>query len=173
MKLQPFEAKFEKGQYFRHVDGGYYQFDKSIYFADDQNELVVYRHVWPFEPSDWGRKAHEFLAKFKPISEVEFLKVSSQSEEQRLALQAEITQSKQKRRDKKHAKSVTYDEAVDMLKITTRDDVVHEIPCHLVHQLAEISHEILAQMEVVFDGAAIRVGQDNISTETFLALKTC
>jgi hypothetical protein len=173
MKLQPFQAKFTHGQYFRHIDGGYYQFDKSIYFADDQNELIVYRHVWPFEPSEWGRRVSEFLKNFKPIDEAEFLSVSSQSEEERIKLQEAIAQSKQTRRNKKLAKEIQYDESRDLVILTTKDGVSHEIPCALIHDLTEVSHDILKQMQIVFDGVAIRVGENDIGTENLLALKTC
>lgn len=51
MKLQKLQADYPEGQLFRHIDGGYYQFEKSVYFADDQDELVIYKHLWPFEVS--------------------------------------------------------------------------------------------------------------------------
>ena len=67
MNLPPLNAPYAPGQLFRHMDGGYYEYDKSVLFADDQDELVIYKHVWPFEESTWARRYSEFKARFTPI----------------------------------------------------------------------------------------------------------
>ena len=66
--------KFKKGQIFQHIDGGFYQFEKSVLFADDGDELVIYAHIWPFPRIESARRAKEFLAKFKPIMPEELAK---------------------------------------------------------------------------------------------------
>lgn len=62
---------FPSGQLFQHVDGGFYQFEKSVRFADDDDELVVYAHIWPFPHSEAARRVNEFLEKFRPIEKIE------------------------------------------------------------------------------------------------------
>ena len=98
MVLPELKVNFKAGQLFRHTDGGYYQYQKSVYFADDQAELVIYEHIWPFERSEWARRAHEFMAKFSPISESD---LELAQKEPREKLQEQITQTRNARRAKK------------------------------------------------------------------------
>lgn len=63
-----FTVDYPSGQIFQHIYGGFYQFEHSVWLNDD--ELAVYKHIWPFEVSDLtARHAEEFLAKFNPVSE--------------------------------------------------------------------------------------------------------
>jgi hypothetical protein len=70
--VKPLLANYTPGQLMRHMDGGYYQFEKSVLFADDQDELVIYKHLWPFEQSDWARRYSEFKDRFTPITQEDF-----------------------------------------------------------------------------------------------------
>lgn len=60
---------YVKGQLFQHIDGGFYQFEKSVLFADDNDELIVYDHIWPFPVMSSARRAVEFSEKFTPVTE--------------------------------------------------------------------------------------------------------
>lgn len=57
----------------RHTDGGYYRVVTMARHTDDQTPLVVYQHLWPFEPvgEPWARPAHEWPSRFVPVSEDE------------------------------------------------------------------------------------------------------
>jgi hypothetical protein len=56
-------------EFFRHVDGGLYRFVAYARSADTAGEVVVYEHLWPFEPGLWVRERKEFEARFAPIDE--------------------------------------------------------------------------------------------------------
>jgi hypothetical protein len=58
--VKPLLANYTPGQLMRHMDGGYYQFEKSVLFADDQDELVIYKHY------------SEFKDRFTPITQEDF-----------------------------------------------------------------------------------------------------
>jgi len=98
MNLPILKADYERGQLMRHVDGGYYQYEKSVLFADDQDELVIYKHLWPFEESDWARRYSEFKEKFTPITLEDFNQAKQIDRE---TLQKQIAESKANRRNAK------------------------------------------------------------------------
>jgi hypothetical protein len=57
------------GQLVRHQDGGIYRYHSTARHTDDQRELVVYEHVWPFATGQvWARPANEWPSRFTPIS---------------------------------------------------------------------------------------------------------
>lgn len=99
MHLPELKANYSPGQYFRHIDGGYYQYEKSVFFADDQDELVIYKHLWPFDESTWARRYSEFKDKFTPVSVEDFNKARQMD---RLTLQKLIQHTKANRRAKKN-----------------------------------------------------------------------
>lgn len=98
MHLPDLKATYMPGQLFRHIDGGYYIFEKSVLFADDQDELVIYKHLWPFEESGWARRYSEFKEKFSPISFEDFQKAKQMD---RLTLQKLIEHTRTVRRNAK------------------------------------------------------------------------
>lgn len=63
--------------------------------ADDGSEVVVYEHLWPFEPSVWVRNKAEFLQRFRETSEAACQEAMQQDQE--LARQA-VQQAKAARR---------------------------------------------------------------------------
>lgn len=65
VKLPELTTKYKHGQLFRHVDGGFYRFDRMVYSSTDQSQKVIYDHVWPFEASGWERPIAEFEKNFK------------------------------------------------------------------------------------------------------------
>ncbi|KWT98015.1 MULTISPECIES: DUF1653 domain-containing protein [unclassified Variovorax] len=81
--------------YFRHTDGGIYALTCFGKHTEDASNVVVYRHVWPFEPDTWVRPASEWLSRFKHIPEAEVIKALKGDRE---AAQAAITAAKAKRR---------------------------------------------------------------------------
>lgn len=95
MELKPLLCTYDSGQLLRHIDGGYYQFEKSVLFADDQDELVIYKHLWPFEVSDWARRYSEFKEKFTPITEQDLTEVKKMPRED---LQKQIEDTRTARR---------------------------------------------------------------------------
>ena len=95
MNLPTLNAPYAHGQLFRHMDGGYYEYDKSVLFADDQDELVIYKHVWPFEESSWARRYSEFKARFTPIAAADLDAAKAMD---RQVLQVSIEQTRNARR---------------------------------------------------------------------------
>ena len=54
---------------YRHRDGGLYQVIEIAKASWDNSDQVVYRHLWPFEPSVWVRPSKEFYdGRFQQIS---------------------------------------------------------------------------------------------------------
>lgn len=90
-----FSVTYPSGQLFQHVDGGFYEFEKSVWFADDGDELVIYTHIWPFPVMESARRADEFLAKFTPITEDDLAKAQETAREK---FQLKIREHKAKRR---------------------------------------------------------------------------
>jgi hypothetical protein len=100
MNLPTLQASYEPDQLLRHIDGGYYQYEKSVLFADDQDELVIYKHLWPFEESNWARRYSEFKDKFTPITVEDFQKAKQVERE---VLQKQIEETRTNRRKAKQA----------------------------------------------------------------------
>lgn len=98
IQLPKLQSPYQKGQLLRHIDGGYYQYEKSVFFADDQEELVIYKHIWPFEESEWARRYSEFKDKFSPIT---FEDLYSAKKIEREVLQKQIETNKTNRRNAK------------------------------------------------------------------------
>jgi hypothetical protein len=77
------------GQLFRHTDGGIYRFLSCARHAEDQAPLVIYEHVWPFDPgATWARPAREWPSRFTPITAREL--GLAMREDQEVAQQAVI-----------------------------------------------------------------------------------
>jgi hypothetical protein len=95
MNLPSLQANYEPNQLFCHIDGGYYQYEKSVLFADDQDELVIYKHLWPFDESTWARRYNQFKDKFTPITMEDFQKAKQIDRE---VLQKQIAENKSNRR---------------------------------------------------------------------------
>jgi hypothetical protein len=98
MNLPELKSDYEPGQLLRHIDGGYYQYEKSVLFADDQDELVIYKHLWPFDESEWARRYTEFKEKFTPITLEGFNKAKKVERE---TLQKQIEETRTNRRKAK------------------------------------------------------------------------
>ncbi len=95
MDLPILKSPYKKGQLFRHMDGGYYEYEKSVLFADDRDELVIYKHLWPFDESQWARRYDEFKERFTPISLEDLNKAKLVGRE---ALQQQIEKTRTNRR---------------------------------------------------------------------------
>jgi len=96
-KFAPVETEFlQPGQLVRHQDGGIYRFHSRARHTDDQAELVIYEHVWPFTTGQvWARPATEWPSRFTPITN-EDLRIAQQ--QPRAQAQAAITTAKANRR---------------------------------------------------------------------------
>ncbi|QNM98006.1 DUF1653 domain-containing protein [Chitinimonas koreensis] len=81
--------------FFRHTDGGFYRFVAHARSADTAGEVVVYEHLWPFEPGLWVRDRAEFEARFAPIDAAA---VEAARAGDRAAAQAAVTAAKAARR---------------------------------------------------------------------------
>ncbi|MCB6182026.1 DUF1653 domain-containing protein [Leeia sp. TBRC 13508] len=68
--------------YIRHLDGGYYRRLGIGRDADDENALVVYAHVWPFEPYVWVRPQSEFPGRFTEVTEAEVVAAMKEDREE-------------------------------------------------------------------------------------------
>lgn len=82
-------------RFFRHLDGGYYRLFAEARCAETTGPLVVYEHLWPFEPGLWVRERDEFFSRFTPVDEAE---VRSAQAGERAAAQAAVTEAKAQRR---------------------------------------------------------------------------
>ena len=85
----------EPGQLFRHADGGVYRFITTAKHAEDGTQMMVYHHIWPFEPDTWVRAADEWPTRFTPMSQSELVEVTAGD---RTDAQAAVTQAKATRR---------------------------------------------------------------------------
>jgi len=83
------------GQLFRHTDGGVYRFLTTARHAEDGTQMMVYHHVWPFEPDTWVRAADEWPTRFTPLSAEELEAIVAGD---RTDAQAAVTQAKASRR---------------------------------------------------------------------------
>lgn len=101
MNLPKLNCSYKPGQLFRHMDGGYYQYEKSVLFADDQGELIIYKHLWPFDESQWARRYQEFKARFTPIT-VEVFNEAKEIKREILQAQIEETRTNRRKNTKKN-----------------------------------------------------------------------
>ncbi|HDR9103731.1 TPA: DUF1653 domain-containing protein [Burkholderia vietnamiensis] len=86
----------QAGQLVRHQDGGIYRFHSRARHTDDQTELVIYEHVWPFVAGQmWARPAHEWPSRFAPITSEDLRDAQKQP---RVEAQASVTKAKATRR---------------------------------------------------------------------------
>ncbi|WP_137939369.1 DUF1653 domain-containing protein [Chitinivorax sp. B] len=85
--------------FYRHIDGGLYRFITHARHADDAGEVIVYEHLWPFEPGIWVRKADEFMSRFTPIQEAD-VNIAMQGDRQQA--QQAVNIAKTARRAAKH-----------------------------------------------------------------------
>ncbi|MBB5016932.1 hypothetical protein HNQ59_000194 [Chitinivorax tropicus] len=81
--------------YFQHIDGGLYRFITEARHADNAQPVIVYEHLWPFEPGIWVRNAVEFQQRFTPIDAAI---VQAQMQGNRQAAQQTVTAAKAARR---------------------------------------------------------------------------
>jgi hypothetical protein len=81
---------YEQDHYYRHKDGGiYFALDRALSTVD-RSEVVVYRHVFPFEPQVWVRPLAEWTAdRFTKI--LKYDAIDTMMKGDREALKAEIT----------------------------------------------------------------------------------
>lgn len=84
-------------RFFRHVDGGLYRFVSYARSADNEEEVIVYEHLWPFDQSTWVRKRVEFEKRFAPTDEMTVKRAMKQD---RGEAQAGVNAAKAERRAK-------------------------------------------------------------------------
>lgn len=101
-------------QVFMHTDGGLYEFMHDAQSSVDQSPVVVYRHLWPFEPSIWVRPKHEWNERFRPIPLQEYGNIVGNSD--RDMAREEITQ---RRSNRKLAKEKGQQEALARLGMSS------------------------------------------------------
>lgn len=56
---------------FRHTDGGIYQVTAHGKHTTNGEEVVIYRHLWPFEQLTWVRPLVEWEGRFTKLTEME------------------------------------------------------------------------------------------------------
>jgi hypothetical protein len=88
-------------QYYRHLDGGLYRFVAYARSANDNSEVVVYEHLWPFDQSLWVRNRTEFESRFTPTDEMHIRRAMKQ---ERVDAQAQVQAAKSARRALKEKK---------------------------------------------------------------------
>jgi hypothetical protein len=90
------QGTLQRGQLYRHQDGGIYQFDYISKSTEDLSELVNYSHVWPFEAGvKWSRPAREWPSRFTPITAADLAEARKAD---RLDAQAAVKTAKAARR---------------------------------------------------------------------------
>ncbi|MGQ5523578.1 DUF1653 domain-containing protein [Chitinimonas sp. PSY-7] len=82
-------------RFYRHLDGGLYRFVADAMSADTNGPVVIYEHLWPFNPGLWVRNRDEFHARFKAIDESEVV-IAQQGDQ--MAAQAAVNAAKAARR---------------------------------------------------------------------------
>lgn len=82
-------------RFYRHLDGGLYRFVADARSADTDGEVIIYEHLWPFEPGLWVRERTDFLARFQPVDAAT---VAAAQQTERSAAQAAVNAAKAKRR---------------------------------------------------------------------------
>lgn len=87
-------------RFYRHLDGGYYRFVSDAMSADTDSPVIIYEHLWPFEPGLWVRARADFLARFSPVEAAE---VDAAFAGERSAAQAAVNAAKARRRAAKPA----------------------------------------------------------------------
>lgn len=92
-----------QGGLFKHIDGGFYRVLHLARHCDDLSELVVYEHLWPFDPGVWVRPRDEFERRFSPTTESEWLKARSTPQKE-----AQDTVSRNKALRRAQEKEVTH-----------------------------------------------------------------
>jgi hypothetical protein len=85
-------------QYFRHLDGGLYRFVAYARSADNEKDVVVYEHLWPFTQGLWVRDRAEFEARFTASDEMSLKRAMKQD---RGEAQVQVNAAKAARRAKK------------------------------------------------------------------------
>ena len=85
-------SEFPAQGIYRHKYGGIYEVTGNCRHSTDGSPLVCYRHVWPFESSDWARPLEEWSSRFSFIGAAGL--AEAQSAETREAAQARITASR-------------------------------------------------------------------------------
>ena len=55
------EALNSGGSLYRHYKGGIYRLMVDATHSETQEEMIVYKHVWPHEPRFWVRPADMFF----------------------------------------------------------------------------------------------------------------
>jgi hypothetical protein len=86
--------------FYRHVDGGLYRFVTYARSADTAGDVVVYEHLWPFDPGLWVRDRKEFESRFAPIDEPAVREALAGDQ---AAAQAQVTAAKSARRARQAA----------------------------------------------------------------------
>lgn len=87
--------------YYQHQDGGIYLLCNVVTSATDLTEQAIYEHWWPFEYKVWTRPLSEFLDgrfKFLDIDVAVSMINSHNSEEERAAAQAAVTERRNARK---------------------------------------------------------------------------
>ena len=69
-------------RYYRHIDGGLYRSISLARHADDGSLVMVYEHLWPFEPGVWVRDKDEFELRFLETSEAAYVAAMQGDREQ-------------------------------------------------------------------------------------------
>lgn len=85
------------GTLFKHIDGGYYEFVAMARHSEDQASLVLYQHVWPFDPAGdpWARPVAEWDARFTAVTQAD---LTAAMETDRPTAQAAVIRAKADRR---------------------------------------------------------------------------
>lgn len=83
-------------QIYQHRHGGLYIVDSVATHVDTKERLVIYTHLYPFEPQTWARPINEWTEeRFRPITGSEYSKLTKKD---RLEFQIEIGKSRAEKR---------------------------------------------------------------------------
>ena len=82
------------GQIYQHRYGGLYIVESVATHTDTKERLVVYEHLFPFEPETWARPLNEWTSdRFKEVSGKEYIEFTKQDREE---FKKQILESKKK-----------------------------------------------------------------------------
>lgn len=91
----PVTPPLPKKGFYLHTDGGVYEVIDFVRHSRDASTLILYRHTWPFESSQWVRPVDEWASRFKPLSDVEAILIGSRS---RIDGQQEVSRARAARK---------------------------------------------------------------------------
>ena len=99
-----------KSPYYQHKYGGVYLYLGKIINKTDDQELIHYKHIYPFEESEAVRSYYDFGESFKNITEEEYHNIKSSKSTEEFQQQITEDKNKQKQEQKQEKQEQTQEQ---------------------------------------------------------------